>query len=128
MGAWEDTGVEYRYDFVPEPGRAYRLNIEVYKGYDVGQREAHFHLKNHSRYRHVEYTLDLSAYLANGYRVSKTPSFYLHPQESPHGAMCNTRAATDPLLPIAENGGTWKWSIDEIQQGIVDIVWDVAKA
>jgi len=128
LGRWEDGGDEYEYDFIPESGMEYALNVEIYKGYDAGQREAHIHLKDHSYYRHMEYTLDLSAYLDAGYRVTRGPSFYLHPQDEPHGEMCNARPAEEPLPPVASDPkGTWKWELKELQQGIVDIVWDVAR-
>ncbi|MEX2156747.1 MAG: alpha/beta fold hydrolase [Gemmatimonadales bacterium] len=128
LGRWEDGGDEYEYDFVPESGTQYCLNVEVFKGYDEGQREAHFHLKDHSHYRHMEYVLDLSAYVAAGYRVSRGPCFYLHPQDQPHGDMCKSRPAREPLPPVAKDpNGTWTWELDDLHQGIVDIVWDVAK-
>jgi hypothetical protein len=128
VGRCEDTCVEYQFDFVPEADGEYCLNVEVYKGYDVGQREAHFHLKNHSYYRRLEYTLDLSAYVASGYTITREPCFYLHPEEHPHGEMCSTRGARDPLPPTSRDpNGIWTWELRGLRQGITDIVWDVGK-
>ena len=128
VGRWEDNGIEYEFDFVPEAGDEYCLNVEIYKGYDAGQSEAHFHLKDHSYYRRMEYTLDLTAYVAGGYAVTSEPCFYLHPEEHPHGEMCSTRGARDPLPPTSHDPkGIWTWELHDLRQGITDIVWDVRK-
>jgi hypothetical protein len=127
-GRWEDTGLEYQYDFIPEPEGTYGLLVEIYRGYDQGERTAHFHLNNHSRYRLLEYTLDLSSYCAAGYQVCQEPRFYFHPEQHSHGGMCRNRPARDPIPPVnVDASGVWKWQLSNIQQGIVDIVWDVIK-
>lgn len=127
-GRWEDTGTFFQFDFTPEPGQDYWLNVEIYKGYDEGERDVHFHLGDHSHYRRMRYVLDLSAYLAAGYVVSQEPSFYLHPEDHEHGEICRERGARE-ALEIASHtpDGLYRWELQDVRKGIVDIVWDVAR-
>ena len=126
-GRWEDTGTFYQFDFVPEPLQDYCLDVEVYNGFNAGERDIHFHLGTHSHYRRLSCELDLSAYLANGYAVSAGPHFYLQPEDVPHGEMCRSRAARTALPVASDNrAGVFRWELTDLQQGVVDIVWDVA--
>ena len=129
IGRGEDTGEFYQFDFTPAFGQEYRLNVEVYRGFDPGEREVHFHLGDHSHYRRLVYVLDLSAYVAAGYRVSQGPQFYLQPEDVPHGAMCRNRGARDPLAwHESPADGIYRWEFTHVRKGVVDIVWDVAPA
>ena len=114
---------------MPESGVDYTLIVEIWKGFDEGERDVHFHLGTHSRYRSMEYVLDLTAYLSSGWVVSEEPRFYLHPQDHPHGDMCSRREARDAIAPHASaNTGVYRWKLSDVSVGIVDIVWDVALA
>lgn len=129
IGRWEDTGTCYQFDFSPERGQEYCLSVEIYRGFDEGERDVHFHLGVHSYYRKLTYLLDLSAYVKAGYFVSKGPDFYLEPQNIPHGDMCRTRGGLSPI-PVTEHSdeGIFRWELSELQTGVVDIVWDIAVA
>jgi pimeloyl-ACP methyl ester carboxylesterase len=127
IGRGEDTGEFYQFDFTPEYGQEYCLNVEVYRGFDPGERDVHFHLGDHSHYRRLVYVLDLSRYVAAGYKVSEGPHFYLQPEDVPHGAMCRNRGARAPRPPASATAeGVYRWEIEDIEKGVVDIVWDVA--
>jgi pimeloyl-ACP methyl ester carboxylesterase len=128
QGRWEDTGTYFRFDFTPEPGQVYGLTVDVYKGFEEGERDVHFHLGDHSTYRAMRYELDLSAYVATGYVVSQGPHFYLHPEDHEHGELCQTRGAREPL-PVGSQTreGIYRWDLPEVRKGIVDLVWDVAR-
>jgi len=129
IGRAEDTGTYYQFDFVPEDGQDYSLNVEVYRGFDEGDRDVHFHLGAQSFYRQLDYVLDLSAYVRAGYGVSKGPEFFIQPQNIPHGDMCRTRDGLTPIPPTGQTAeGIYYWSLRDISTGVVDIVWDVAVA
>src|SRR5258705_477647 len=129
IGRAEDTGTYYQFDFVPEDGQDYSLNVEVYRGFDEGDRDVHFHLGAQSFYRQLDYVLDLSAYVKAGYCVSKGPEFFIQPQNIPHGDMCRTRDGLTPSPPTGHTAhGIYHWSLRDISTGVVDIVWDVAVA
>ena len=126
IGRGEDTGEFYQFDFTPEYGQEYCLNVEVYSGFSPGERDVHFHLGDHSHYRTLTYVLDLSAYTSAGYRLSMGPHFYLQPEDIPHGVMCRNRGAREPQPVAVRLGeGIYRWEFSEIRKGVVDIVWDV---
>jgi pimeloyl-ACP methyl ester carboxylesterase len=128
-GRADDTGTFYQFDFTPRPGAGdYVLAVDVYKGFDEGERELHFHLGDHSHYRHMVYVLDLSRYVAGGHVVTRPPELYLHPEDHEHGELCRTRGARDPLAPASSTpDGIYTWELHDIRRAIVDIVWDVAE-
>ena len=127
-GRWEDTGTFYEFDFTPEAGNQYRLKVEVYRGFDEDNRDLHFHLGNDSRYRRLTYVLDLSAYIAGQYIVAEGPHFYLEPTDVGHSELCKQRAARDPLEPVSRTpDGIFRWELEDVEQGVVDIVWNVAR-
>ncbi|MGH2628505.1 MAG: hypothetical protein ACRDHY_17855, partial [Anaerolineales bacterium] len=50
------------------------------------------------------------------------------PEDHEHNEMCKNRGARDPLPPAAKQAeGIWSWELADVRQGIIDIVWDVAK-
>jgi len=128
IGRADDTGTFFRFEFVPEYGEQYCLNLDVYNGYSTGSRDVHFHLGDHSYYRKIRYLLDLSPYLDAGWSVRQPPALYLTPKDSGHGEICAQRAARTPLVPKSERPGVYRWELENVRQGVVDIVWDVDQA
>ena len=127
IGKGEDTGTSYEFAFTPDAGSEYRSRVEVYKGFDAGHRDLHFHLGNDSRYRRLAYVLDLSAYMGGRYVVTKGPHLYAEPVDVGHGELCRQRGARDPLEPVSRTpDGIFRWELEDIEQGVIDIVWDVA--
>jgi hypothetical protein len=127
MGRADDTGTFYRFEFEPEFGEEYCLNLEVYNGFSEGERDVHFHLGDHSYYRRMRYVVDLSPYVEAGYTVSKEPRLYLDPKDVGHGQLCGQRAAREPLVPKNEAAGVYTWELENVRQGVVDMVWDVTR-
>jgi pimeloyl-ACP methyl ester carboxylesterase len=126
---WNDSNLFYQFDFTPEAENEFCLNVEIYKGFDEGHRDVHFHLLDHSYYRRMTYVLDLSAYVAAGYDVTVGPSFYLDPSDAMHDKICEMRKLLQPRPPTrTPKAGRYEWDLANVKQGIVDIVWDVAKA
>jgi hypothetical protein len=129
IGRWEDTGTSYEFDFTPEAGEEYRLKVEVYRGFDEDNRNIHYHLGNDSRYRRMIYVLDLSAYIVGQYVVTEGPHFYLDPTDvKHHSELCDQRVLRDPVEPVSGTpDGIFRWELERVDQGVVDIVWDVAR-
>lgn len=127
-GQWEDTGQSYQFDFTPARNQEYRLDVDVYKGFDEDARDIHLHLGSHSHYRRIAYVLDLSPYLANGFVVSHGPHFYLDPTDREHSELCQRRDGTQSLAPNPQSQpGVYCWELADMEEGIIDIVWDVEK-
>ena len=130
--AYEDHGNTVVFDFRPIRGETYKFNVTVYKGYDQGNRNAHFHVippdkKIYFKKIHVE--LDLTAYLAAGWVISQKPSCYHFPRNQDHKEFCAQRQLNDPLTPLETKApGLWTWELEGIREGVVDLIWDVAKA
>jgi putative serine esterase DUF676 len=128
IGLWEDTGTFFEFDFTPEPNTEYRLKVEVYRGFDKDNRDLHFHLGTDSRYRQLTYVLDLSAYVADQYVIAKGPYLYLEPTDIGHSELCKQRGARDPLEPVSRTpDGVFRWELEDVDQGVVDVVWDVVR-
>jgi pimeloyl-ACP methyl ester carboxylesterase len=141
---YDDDGFNACFKFTPRvaddddpaagAGELFHLDVDIYKGFDEGARDLHFHLADYaSIYHRIFFRLDLSAYLSAGYDVADEPKLYLHDGPNTCGA-CRDRdrgeawptKTRDPL-------GVWEWEINGardggvIRDGIVDVKWDVAK-
>jgi pimeloyl-ACP methyl ester carboxylesterase len=128
-GLWEDHGTTYRFEFVPGAEKSYCLQVDIYNGFDKDSRDVHFHLLNDAYRRHMTYVLDLSKYVSAGYSVSDGPRFYLDPENTQHHELCGKRTVGDGIPPEPEEKkGVYRWELQNVREGVVDIVWNVAKA
>jgi pimeloyl-ACP methyl ester carboxylesterase len=129
LGLWEDYGTSFEFAFSPEAGvDAYSLKVEVYRGFDAGSRDLHFHLRNDSYYGRLVYRLDLTAYETAGWAVSMGPHFYLEPKDVTHGELCRHRADRNPIPASRTPEGIYYWELSDLEEGVVDIVWDMSVA
>jgi pimeloyl-ACP methyl ester carboxylesterase len=129
LGRYDTHGMEFNFKFTPRPGETYKAAFEVYKGFDAGHRHFHAHLTKMAHYRQCRITLDLRAYLAAGYDVHPEPKMCFFPQDA---GKCQDlegmRALTEPWKSSQFDGaGTWRWELQDIEGGAVDVVWDLAE-
>jgi len=124
---YDDYGHEYVFSFTPnEPGERYTLELDIYKGFSAGNRNIHFHLLKRSYYKKLRYTLDLSHYVAAGFRVTEVPQLAFHDNEPANHNDCATRGLGDVLEPVSDDpSGIWRWELDNVRQGVVDFTWDL---
>jgi pimeloyl-ACP methyl ester carboxylesterase len=124
---YEDTGCNYFYKFTPKAGELFTLDVDIYKGFDAGDRDVHFHLGNRSRYRRLRARLDLTAYLANGFTITEEPKLYLHESDTGgHSGLCASRALEAPLTcSRVDARGVWEWEFKDASGGVVDLKWDI---
>ena len=117
----------------PDAGEEYRLDVDIYKGFDEGRRDLHFHLADYDCvYHRIFFRLDLTAYLSAGYEVTDEPKLYLHDGPNKCGACKERELGEDRPPKTREARGVWEWEIDGaregvIRDGIVDVKWDVAR-
>jgi pimeloyl-ACP methyl ester carboxylesterase len=124
IGRGEDSGTYFQFDFKPAPEEEFSLIVEVYRGFNEGDRDVHFHLPE-ARYAQLEYVLDLSAYVAAGWSV-KPPMLRFHREDRAHDELCRSRIASEPIAPrSATPEGLWTWELEDVDHGVADIVWDV---
>ena len=120
---YEMHGREFNFTFTPDAGKTHGVTIEIFKGFDEGNRKIHFHLGSSSYYHMLAYTLDLSAYLKAGFRIGQPPRLYFedtedHRCEDIWTSRCVEATATD-------NEGSWHWELYNVRQGAVGLSWDV---
>jgi pimeloyl-ACP methyl ester carboxylesterase len=123
---YEDTGTEVVAEVVPDSDHPSVLSMFVYKGFEAGHRNYHMHLGRKAYYRRLQFEVDLSAYLAAGWRVTDGPRFYYHPSDPGDHQWCKGRKMLD-ADPMSEydSKGRWGWCLEHIKEGVIDIVWDV---
>ena len=124
-----ETGTDYCYEFTARAGKLFTLDADIYKGFDAGKRDVHFHLGQSSRYKKIRARLDLSAYKSAGFAVTDEPKLYLHERDSLHNVICSNRALINPTAYArTDPRGVWEWECDNVREGVVDLKWDVADA
>jgi hypothetical protein len=127
-GRYDDNGTEVLFKFTPKAEEEYSLQLLLYKGFNKGNRDVHFHLGKQSYYKTIQYTLDLSRYLAAGYQISDTPKLYLHRNDFKGHDLCAKRGYGTPLESVkSQQPGIFTWELRNIRQGVVDIKWDITK-
>lgn len=126
---YDTSGEEVVFSFTPrEPGKRYTLDLDIYRGFSEGERNVHFHLRKHSYYKRLKYTVDLSSYVAEGYRVTQAPKLYFHDHEPETHDICESRGLGRVLEPVSvDPSGVWNWELENVRQGVVDFGWDVGK-
>lgn len=129
VGRYNETGTEFTFQFTPRPKQTYALHLEVYKGFDPGQRNFHTHLDLHTHIRHLLFRVDLSAYLAAGFRVEPAPQLHFLAQDRATCEECN-RILDQPPVPCAKlhRRGIWEWRLSDLRGGVLTVQWDVVKA
>jgi pimeloyl-ACP methyl ester carboxylesterase len=126
VGRWKDEGTSAYFQFHPQNGARYELSAAVYKGFDDGHRDVHSHCGKQSFYRHYEFVIDLSAYLAAGWTVTKPPELYFLRFDPDHDELCARRNTAFPDPPVAVDNGVWRWDLEYLREGVVDVRWDIA--
>ncbi len=126
-GRWGKGGTDTTYDFRPAPGRTYAHRVQVWKGFDQGNRDVHFHFGPNVRCRDYVFAVDLSAYVAAGWSVNQTPQLYRNPSATLEHDIREKREPANLIPGGTEDGaGRWSWTLHDFRGGIVDAVWDVA--
>ncbi len=127
---YDESGTDLVYSFTPKANEAFWMDVEIYKGFDEGNRNWHDHISNFVRCATHRFTLDLTAYLKAGYVISKEPEFrwgpvdVKHDDEVPDQRSQETRV--DRRQPAED--GVWIWELANYRGGLLDLEWDVAKA
>jgi pimeloyl-ACP methyl ester carboxylesterase len=126
-GRAEDTGAFYEFRFHPNSDVEYTVWLDIYNGFGDGRRNIHFHVDSYdSHMRSLIYELDLSPYLAAGYRILADPQCRYAPEKAATCEFCADIRMRDPLPISARPGdGIYVWEFSEIEGGVVDIVWEL---
>jgi pimeloyl-ACP methyl ester carboxylesterase len=125
--AWKSLGTVVNYGVAAGSRKKYALNMKVLNGFSIGNRDFHQHFTNKCYFRRVRFELDLTAYIAQGWRVVDPPKLYYHPTDSDDHELCRSRdwCTPDPASGDQE-AGKWMWELEFITNGVLDLKWDVA--
>lgn len=126
LGRYDDYGTEFIFQFTPKPGETYKAVLDVYKGFDDGHRDLHFHLGKQTHYRRYRLRLDLSSYLAAGYQIKMNPQLHFFGQDTGTCELCAKRVLDNPLdYARSDPAGIWEWNLGDIREGVIDARWDL---
>lgn len=124
-GRYDDHGKEITWRFTPRPGAAYTQNFTLLNGFPPGDRNAHFHLHDKTRYESIRVILDLREYVEQGYPVTEGPKLHFHEDDPQDHNLCQLRGLGHVEKPCHVERGKWTWQILRVNQGVIDVVWDV---
>jgi hypothetical protein len=122
-GTWDDHGTLALFQFIPESQKTYSLKLEVYKGFDEGSRDVHLHLNPRCFFRNYIFQLDLSMYLEQGHELRTPPNLCFLRSDPGHSALCSERNKLHPEPPSTYATGVWRWELEYLREGVVDIRW-----
>ncbi len=125
LGRYHDQGKEITWRFTPQPGSAYSQSFKVLGSFPPGDRNAHFHLHDKTRYEIIAVTLDLRSYIEQGYPVTEGPQLHFHQDDPQDHNLCQLRGLGHVEKPCHIEKGKWTWQIFRVNQGVIDVVWDV---
>ena len=126
--------MEFIYRFEPKRSKTYLLELAIYGGYNVGDRNSHMHLPANSRFNQVVEVLDLRAYLSQGWKIPAPPEAYFIPGNIPEthgdrndvaGTACNCvrdgwldpRCQQLEVIPDINRPGVYSWSVYDLRDG-----------
>jgi Bacterial regulatory helix-turn-helix protein, lysR family len=122
-GRYDDYGHEVTFCFHPEPSKAYSMSFSVLKGFEVGNRNIHYHMPPHADIANVSFTLDLSEYHSMSIELI-APRFYYHLDDPVDHDVCRLRGVGQPLSATHSESGLWTWNIAKVRGGVIDVDWD----
>ena len=116
--------------FAPNPrvSTPQRLSMLVYGGYDEGEERAHFSFMQNALYRHVTFTLDLSAYPEG---TISTPRLFVVcklPGRTFDCCKMNAAGEGQTITPNEEAGGLRVWKFESFEQMMIGVHWQVDHA
>lgn len=123
---YEQQGVQVTFEFTPGLQDESYLDLDIYKGFDDGNQNVHFHLgRGGKNYRRLSYKLDLSAIIAAGRRLDSPPKLYYDHEEPPGSCteVCKNQREENVLKPTSAGDGRWEWRLRNVRGGIVSIKW-----
>jgi hypothetical protein len=128
---YEMHGKSFCYRFTPDlkkPLKKYTLRATIYKGFDKGDRDIHFHLGFDKYYHKLAFSLDLRAYTSAGYVVTKAPRFLFSDKDLGVCDSCKEKLELADEVQPKDTGtsGLWRWELTEVRQGMTYLSWDVA--
>ena len=100
IGRYESSrGTEVTFEIIPQAGRTYTQALEIWKGFDQGRRDLHFHLGNCLRCAVCRFSVDLTPYVRAGRTVTRKPELFVFPNDTGCSELCANRKRNNPVTP-----------------------------
>lgn len=116
-----DSGRSIISRFTPEPGKTYKCELEIYKGFDPEQRNIARRLHRPAYYQTIAVRLDLTRYLDGGHELTGVPELSIDNRYDVSAS--NSHVETTTLGE--RQGHVWEWALHDIREGVVRVTWDV---
>jgi hypothetical protein len=100
VGDFNESGTETTYKFVPQAGPCHSQTLRIWNGFNAGGRDVHFHTGNNFRCGQYRFVVDLTAYVAAGWKISE-PQLFISPPG--HGRTLDRRTE------IIRKSRSWDW-------------------
>jgi len=115
---------------VPNPRlpTAQRLSMLVFGGFDEGEERAHFSFMQNALYRHVSFTLDLSAYPEGSISDPRLFVVCKLPGRAFDCCMMNAAGEGQTIAPNEQAGGRRVWRFESFEQMMIGVHWKVDHA
>lgn len=128
MADYGGSGTQTTYKFTPQAGKCHSQTLRIWKGFNAGGRDVHFHTGNNLRCKQYRFLVDLSAYVTAGWRISE-PQLFVSPWDTGEHDVSEQRLPENRIaVTESSESGTWAWTIPNFRGGVVDAVWDVVGA
>ena len=134
VSTYEMTGTQLTYLFTPDVGDTAEtvwMDLDIYKGFDPGQRDWHDHLPttpgSNLHCKLYRLTLNLKAWLDAGFAISQGPCLLVHRHGVKDDEIPGQHATGVPQTPMPQtDSGVWVWEVPEIRMGVLALSWDFA--
>jgi pimeloyl-ACP methyl ester carboxylesterase len=133
LSTYDDTGTQLTYLFTPRPGETVSMDIDIYKGFDAGNRDWHNHIPDAAdilvHCKLYRLTLNLKPWIDAGFQISPTPTLLVHKHDLMDIQIKTQQPAKQIHNPLPQTTpGIWTWEIPEIRIGALALTWDLAPA
>ncbi len=126
MRPFHDYGTSLKCCFTPKRKQTFSVEFESYRAFDMGHRYVRWHTGQEAQVAKWEIALDVSAYLAAGYSITKPRCEYEKGEANSRGE--STPRARNPRLTAAnQGGGVWGWTATQVTEGMFSLAWEALR-
>jgi pimeloyl-ACP methyl ester carboxylesterase len=130
LSTYDDTGTQLTYLFAPDQGETVWMDLDIYKGFDAGNRDWHDHQPagtgGNLHCKLYRLKLNLKPWLDAGFEISQGPTLLVHRHDIRDNEIPGQHALGEPHDPLPQTSpGVWVWEIREIRIAVLALSWDV---
>ena len=108
---YNDHGDEVVFRFRPKERVFFELDLDIFKGFDRGNRDLTCYLPSYTRYRKIEVSLSLLKYLKRDLKLSVGPNLYFFEMDTDGFRQPETGVARSTPIRAIRSSPDWEWAI-----------------